>query len=125
MEKKNNMKMKTSVPRPRNYYNVFPEIREFYLFDKEENIKNFKKTDMNDPEYIYVKTENEKKEFHEDIYKRKDFISDYEIVKIETKNPEVYFNCLIPKIKFNIAKETRLLTEIYKAFIYRRYLSKN
>jgi hypothetical protein len=101
MEDKIKMKLKTSV-RPNNYYNVFPEKREFYLLDKEENIKNFKKTDMNDPEYIYVNTENEKKEFHENIYRRKDFISDYEIVKIETKNPEVYINCLIPKVKFNI-----------------------
>ena len=108
------MKTKTSFPKPNNYYNVFPTIRDFYLFDKEENIKNFKKTDMNDPEYIYVKTENEKREFHKDIYRRKDFICDYDFIKIETKNSEVYFNCLIPKIKFNIAKETRLLTEIYQ-----------
>ena len=109
------MKIKTSEQRSNKYYNVFPENREFYLLDKEENIKNFKKTDMNDPEYIYVNTENEKKEFHENIYKRKDFISDYEFIKIETKNPEVYINCLIPKTNFNNnGKETRLLTEIMK-----------
>ena len=112
MENKNNMKTKTSVPKPKNYYDVFPEIKDFYLFDKEENIKNFKKTDMKDPEYIFVFTENEKKEIHENIYKRKDFLSDYDFIKIETKNPEVYINCLIPKIKFNIGREARLLTEI-------------
>ena len=67
---------------------------------------------MNDPEYIFVFTENEKKEIHENIYKRKDFISDYDFVKIETKNPEAYINCLIPKIQFNIGREIRLLTEI-------------
>ena len=112
MDNKNNMKMKTSGPRPRNYYDILPENRDFYLLDKEENIKNFKKTNMDDPEYIYVITEDEKKKIHENIYKRKDFISDYDFIKIETKNPEVYFNCLIPKKKFNIAKENRLLTEI-------------
>ena len=106
------MKTKTSVPKPNNYYNVFPTIRDFFLFDKEENIRDFKKTDMNDPEYIFVIAENEKKEIHEKIYKRKDFISDYDFVKIETKNPEVYINCLIPKIKFNIGREVRLFTEI-------------
>ena len=101
MENKNNMKFKSSVQKPKNYYNVFPEIRDFYLFDKEENIKNFKKTDMKDPEYIFVYTENEKKEIHENIYKRKDFLSDYDFIKIETKNPEAYINCLIQKRKFN------------------------
>ena len=113
------MKVKTSEQRSNKYYNVFPENREFYLLDKEENIKNFKKTDMNDPEYIYVNTENEKKEFHENIYRRKDFISDYEIVKIETKNPEVYINCLISKTNFNNGKETRLLTEIMKRPLFK------
>ena len=112
MEKKNNMKTKTSFPRPTNYYNVFPENRDFYLLDKEENIKNFIKTNLNDPEYLFIFTENEKKVFHENIYKRKDFINDYDFIKIETNNPEVYFNCLIPKIKFNIGREIRLLTEI-------------
>ena len=112
MENKNNMEIKTSEQRSNKYYNVFPENRDFYLFDKEKNIKNFKKTDLNDPEYIYVITEDEKKKIHENIYKRKDFISDYDFIKIETKNPEVYFNCLIPKKQFNIAKENRLLTEV-------------
>ena len=104
MENKNN-KLKTSVLSPSNYYNVFPENRDFYLLDKEENIKDFKKTDMNDPEYIYVNTENEKKEFHEFIYKRKDFISDYDLVKIETKKSDVYLNFIVPKNKFNIDRE--------------------
>ena len=89
------MKLKTSV----NYYNVFPTIREFYLLDKEENIKNFKKTDMNDPEYIFIFTENENKILHENIYKRIDFVIDYDFIKVETNNPEVYINFLIPKKK--------------------------
>ena len=70
MENKNN-KLKTSVPSPSNYYNVFPEIRDFYLLDKEENIKNFKKTNMNDPEYIFIFTENEKKNFAKVFIKEK------------------------------------------------------
>ena len=108
------MKLKTSEQRPKNCHNTFPANRDFYLFDKEENIKDFKKTDMNDLEYIFVITENEKKEIHENIYKRKDFMSNYDFVKIETKNPEVYINCLIPKINFNIGREARLLVEIKK-----------
>ena len=112
------MKRKTSVQKPNKYYDLFPTIRDFFLFDKEENIRDFKKTDMNDPEYIYVNTENEKKEFHENIYRRKDF--NYEFIKIETKNPEVYINCLIPKTNFNNnGKETRLLTEIMKRPLFK------
>jgi hypothetical protein len=109
------MKFKSSVQKdqkPNNYYNVFPVDRDFYLLDKEENIKNFKKTNMNDPEYIFVFTENEKKEFHENIFKRKDFLSDYEFLKVETKKPDVFLNFIIPKNKFNIGREIRLLTEI-------------
>ena len=106
------MELKTSAQNPNFFYNVFPEIREFYLFDKEENIKDFKKTDMTDPEYIFIFTENEKKILHENIYKRKDFVIDYDFIKVETNNPEVYINFLIPKKKFNIGREIRLLTEI-------------
>ena len=112
MENKINMKFKSSVQKQNNYYNVFPADRDFYLLDKEENIKNFKKTNMDDPEYIFVFTENEKREFHENIFKRKDFLSDYEFVKVETKKPDVFLNFIIPKRKFNIGREIILLTEI-------------
>ena len=112
MENKNNMKFKSPVQKPNNYYNVFPEDREFYLLDKEENIKDFKKTNMNDPEYIFVFTENEKREFHENIFKRKDFLIDYDFVKVETKKPDVFLNFIISKSKFNMGREIRLLTEI-------------
>ena len=107
------MNTKTYISKPNNYYNTFPKIRDFYLLDKEEKIKDFKKTDMNDPEYIFIFTESEKKEFHEGIYKRKDFISDYDLVKIETKKSDVYLNFIVPKNRFNIgSREIRLLTEI-------------
>ena len=57
------MELKTSAQNPNFFHNVFPEIREFYLFDKEENIKDFQKTNMNDPEYIFVFTENGEKKY--------------------------------------------------------------
>ena len=57
---------------------------------------------MNDPEYIFIFTESEKKEFSENIYKRKDFLIDYEFVKVETKKSDVFLNFIISKNKFNI-----------------------
>ena len=118
------MELKTSAQNPNFFYNVFPEIREFYLFDKEENIKDFKKTDMTDPEYIFIFTENEKKLLHENIYKRKDFVIDYDFIKVETNNPEVYINFLIPKKKFNIGREIRLLTEIKQRPSFKKEISR-
>ena len=102
----------------KDYENIFPKSREFYLLDKEENIKNFKKTFINDPEYIFVNTENEKKEFHENIYKRKDFQKDFEFVKVQTEKSGIYINFIISKTKFSTyfynykGREFRLLTEI-------------
>ena len=95
------MNTKTYITKLNNYYNTFPKIRDFYLLDKEEKIKDFKKTDMNDPEYIFIFTESEKKEFRENIYKRKDFLSNYEFVKVETKTPDIFLNFIVPKNKFN------------------------
>ena len=107
------MDMNPKTFKPNNYYNIFPTNRDFYLLDKEEKIKDFKKTDFNDPEYICVFTENQEKKIHENIYKRKDFISDYEFVKVETNNSDAYINFIISKKKFNMGgRELRLLTEI-------------
>ena len=100
--------------KPLNYYNIIPKNRDFYLLDKEENIKDFQKTNMNDPEYIFVFTENGKKKFHESIYKRRDFMIAYEFFKVETKISDVYLNFIAPKNNFNIGREIRLLTEIKK-----------
>ena len=100
--------------KPPNYYNIIPKNRDFYLLDKEENIKDFQKTNMNDPEYIFVFTENGKKKFHESIYKRRDFMIAYEFFKVETKISDVYLNFIAPKNNFNIGREIRLLTEIKK-----------
>ena len=97
--------------------NVFPEWRDFFLLDFEENIKNFKSTNPRDPEYIYVTAENKEKKIHENIFKRKDFLSDYEIIKVLTENKDVnrnYINFIIPKKIFTIVREIRLLVEIKK-----------
>jgi len=96
-----------------NYYNMFPKNRDFFLLDTEDNIKQFKNTTTNDPEYIYVLSENKKEnKIHENIYKRRDFLSDYEFIRVNTNNSNVYINFLIPKKKFINGREIRLLTEI-------------
>ena len=43
------------------YLEEFPKNRDFYLLDSEEKIKSFKHTNINDPEYIYVYSEDNKK----------------------------------------------------------------
>ena len=55
------MDSQTSNLKLKNYYDNFPKDREFFLLDKEDNIKDFKQTDMNDPEHLFVFTENKEK----------------------------------------------------------------
>ena len=96
-----------------NYYNIFPKIRDFFFLDTENNIKQFKTTTAKDPEYIYVIYESKKEnKIHEKIYRRKDFLSDYEFIRVNTDNSNVYINFIIPKNKFNKQREIRLFTEI-------------
>ena len=96
-----------------SYYNIFPKIRDFFFLDTEDNIKQFKTTDINDPEYIFVIYESKKEEKTcENIYRRKDFLSDYEFIRVNTDNPNIYINFIIPKNKFIKQREARLLTEI-------------
>ena len=96
-----------------SYYNIFPKIRDFFFLDKEDNIKQFKTTDINDPEYIYVIYESKKdNKIHEKIYRRKDFLSDYEFIRVNKDNPNIYINFIIPKNKFIKQREIRLFSEI-------------
>jgi len=96
-----------------SYYNIFPKNRDFFLLDIEDNIKQFKTTTTKDPEYIYVAYESKKeKKTCEKICRRKDFLSDYEFIRVNSADPNVYINFIIPKNKFNNGRETRLLTEI-------------
>ena len=96
-----------------NYYNIFPKNRDFFFLDTEDNIKQFKTTDINDPEYIYVIYESKKdNKIHEKIYRRKDFLSDYEFIRVNKDNPNIYINFIIPKNKFIKQREIRLLCEI-------------
>ena len=85
-----------------SYYNMFPKNRDFFLLDTEDNIKQFKTTTTKDPEYIYVIYENKKEsKIYEYIYRRKDFLRDYEFIRVvNTDNPIVYINFIIPKNKF-------------------------
>ena len=105
---------KTTTSYIKQNYIEFPMSRDFFLLDFEENIKNFQVANSKDPEYIYVLAENKEKKTHEKMLKRKDFLSDYEFIKVITQKKEVYINFIIPKKIFNNAREARLLTEIKK-----------
>ena len=47
----------------------FPDNRSFYFLGKFDEIKNFKDTNMKDPNYIYVLYEDADKKVREKIYK--------------------------------------------------------
>ena len=107
------MNPKTFSKKQNNYYNIFPEKRDFYFLDSDEKIKDFKATNFEDPEYICVILETVDKKIKENIYKRSDFLNDYEFIKAIEKNSNNSLNFIISKKKINIGgRETRLLTEI-------------
>ena len=98
----------------KNYYNVFPKNRDFYFLDLNEKIKDFPTTDLNDPDHICIIFENKEKQVRENIFKRSNFLNDYEFIKVieEKSNSDLYF--IIAKEKMKIGRDTRLLTEIKK-----------
>ena len=96
-----------------NYFDSFPDNREFYLLDSYENIKNFNTTNYEDPDYFCIIYENKEKQIEEKAYKRKDFLIDYEFINVIQFNSSIEINFLISKNRFNIGgRENRLLTEI-------------
>ena len=95
-----------------NYFNVFPKNRDFYFLDNYEKIKDFKTTNFEDPEYICVIAENNH-HIKENLYIRKDFINDYEFIKVTEKTSNFDLNFIASEKKINIGgAESRLLTEI-------------
>ena len=99
--------------KPKNYYNTFPKKRDFYFLDSYENIKNFKTTNFEDPEYICVISQTKDQNIKENCYKRSEFLNDYEFIKAIEKNTNISINFIISKTRINIGgRETRLLTEI-------------
>ena len=96
-----------------NYFNVFPENRDFYFLDDYEKIKDFKTTNFEDPEYIYVIAENKERLIKENIYIIKDFFNDYDFINVTEKTSNIDLSFIISKNKINIGgAESRLLTEI-------------
>ena len=94
----------------------FPDNRYFYFLDKFEGVKNFQITNTKDQNYIYVIYEDDKKKVRETIYKRNDFLSNYEFIKVFIPNSnKKYINFIISKEKFikNI-RSSILLTELSK-----------
>lgn len=103
----------TSIPIRKGYFVQFPKIRDFFLLDKNDNLRNFTSTNINDPEYIYVFSEDIYHNVHENIYKKRYFLSNYDFVKVKENNSDIYLNFIIPKAKFNLGnRNDRLLTEI-------------
>ena len=96
-----------------NSFNVFPKNREFYFLDDYEKLKDFKTTNFEDPEYIFVIAENKERLIKENVYIRKDFLNDYEFIKVTEKTSNIDLSFIISKKKINIGgADTRLLMEI-------------
>ena len=92
---------------------MFPENRDFYFLDFYEKIKDFKTTNFEDPEYICVVAESKDRIIKENIYIRKDFLNDYEFIKVTEKTSKIDLNFIISKSRINIGgRDTRLLIEI-------------
>ena len=99
--------------KPKNYFNFFPENRDFYFLDDYEKLKDFKTTNFKDPEYICVIAVNKDRCIKENLYIRKDFLNDYEFIKVTEKTSNIDLNFISSRKKINIGgTETRLLTEI-------------
>ena len=81
----------------KNYYNVFPKNREFYLLDSYEKIKDLETTNFEDPEYIFVISETNDKKIKENLFKRIDFLNDFEFIKVLEKNSNVDLSFIISK----------------------------
>ena len=94
------MNPKTYFKKQKNYYDIFPENRDFYLLDSYEKIKDFRATNFEDHEYIYVISESSEG-IKENIYKRSDFLNDYEFIKAIEKNRNVSLNFIISKKPIN------------------------
>ena len=108
-----NPKTNSIKQKSKNYYNTFPENRDFYFLDFYEKIKDFKTTNFEDPEYICVVAENKDGNIKENVYLRKEFLNDYEFIKVTEKTSKIDLNFIISKSKINIGgRETRLMTEI-------------
>ena len=93
--------------------NKFPKNRDFYLLDKEDNIKNSNKTASYEPDYIYVSYEGKNNNIYEKILKKGYFSDKYDLIKVEVNNSDKYINFIIPKNVLNDANSgERLLSEI-------------
>ena len=96
-----------------NYINTFPKNREFFFLEPAEKIKDFTTTNFDDPEYICVVSENKEKMIKENVYVRKEFLNDYEFIKVTEGKSKIDLNFIISKARINIGgRNYRLLTEI-------------
>ena len=95
--------------------NKFPKNRDFYLLDKEDNIKYLNKTSFSDPDYICVSYEGNNNKICEKLLKKKYFEYKYDLIRVEVNNSNNYINFIIPKNVLNDGNSgERLLSEINK-----------
>ena len=96
-----------------NHFNFFPDNRDFFFLDSYEKIKDFNTTNFEDPEYISIISENKERKIIENIYRRNDFLNDYEFIKVTEGKSKIELNFIISKRRINIGgREARLITEI-------------
>ena len=62
-------------------------------------IKDFKTTNFDDPEYICVIAENKDRCIKENLYIRKDFLNDYDFIKVTEKASKIDLSFIISKNK--------------------------
>ena len=122
------MNSKTSKPKKNqvNYYNLFPENRDFYFLNYYEEIKDFKNTNFEDPDYICVISEDKQKQIKENIYFRKDFLNDYEFIKVINKYSNYDLKFIIGKNRINKCDcGARILSEIKKRPLIMKEILRN
>ena len=106
-----------------NKIKKFPVIKDFYLLDDFNSIKDKKIYDIeDDEELILVYYYKNKNDFNNDLYKKEDFKEKYEFIYISCDDWKLGF--LFPLYKYNInsikIKENNIIKEIKNSFLLQR-----
>lgn len=120
------MNAKTDNFKKKNYFIEFPKNRNFYFLGSYAKIKDFENSNFEDPEYICVITENEHNNVKENLYKRCDFIQDFEFIRVIEKDTNIELNFIASKENINIGgSDTRLLTLIKNRPLIMKEIKRN
>ena len=120
------MNAKTDKFTKKNYFIEFPKNRNFYFLGSYAKIKDFENSNFEDPEYICVITENEHNNVKENLYKRCDFIQDFEFIRVIEKDTNIELNFIASKENINIGgSDIRLLTLIKNRPLIMKEIKRN